>query len=170
MSAFATPEAAFGGAPAGGPKVIRSVGSCLGWLLLSFGLWSYAWIYATLSEIGDAMRKDTNATLKTVLYLIPIVNFFVLYFTWKDVSEFVEGTGEESFSPILYVLLALIPIVNLFVFISVQRKLNAAWMRATNGTAQKAELGTLGLVMVIVGVLFWIGYIGIFVLVGVLSS
>lgn len=74
MSASASPEAAFGAAPTGSPKVIRSIGSCAGWLILSFGLWGFAWIYNTLTEIGTAMRKDTNATLKTVLFLVPIVN------------------------------------------------------------------------------------------------
>jgi hypothetical protein len=171
MSASASPEAAFGGAPAGGPNVIRSVGSCFGWLLLSFGLWGFAWIYNNLTEIGNAMRKDTNATLKTVLYLVPIVNLFVLYFVWKDVDEFVEGTGEQGFSVILYTLLTIfIPFAAIFTFISVQNKLNAAWTRATNGSAEKAELGTFGLVTVIVGVLFWIFYIGIFVLAGALSN
>lgn len=171
MSASPTPEAAFGGVPAGGPQVIRSVGSCFGWLLLSFGLWGFAWIYNNLTEIGTAMRKDTNATLKTVLFLIPIVNLFVLYFVWKDVEEFVEGTGEQGFSVILYTLLTIfIPFAAIFTYVSVQNKLNAAWMRATSGAAQKAELGTFGLVTVIIGVLFWIMYIGIFVLAGLLSN
>lgn len=164
------PEAAFGGAPAGGPKTIRSIGSCFGWLLLSFGLWSYAWIYNNLTEIGTATGKDTQATLKTVLYIIPIVNLFVLYFTWKDVNEFVEGTGSDGFSPILYIILSFIPIVNIFILVSVQNKLNGAWEKATNGAAEKAELGTLGLVMVIIGALFWVFYIGIFVIAGALSN
>ena len=111
MNATASPESAFGGAPGGGPPVIRSIGSCIGWLLLSFGLWGFAWIYNTLTEIGDATGKDTQATLKTVLYIIPIVNLFVLYFTWKDISEFAESTGEGGFSPILYIILSFIPIV-----------------------------------------------------------
>jgi hypothetical protein len=162
-------DGAFGSAPAAAPKVIRSVGSCFGWLLLSFGLWGFAWIYDTLTEIGNATGKDTQATLKTILYLIPIVNLFVLYFTWRDVSEFVENSGEPSFNPILYVLLSLIPIVNVFIFVSVQGKLNAGWVRGTNGTAQKADLGTLGLVMVIIGAVFWVLNIGIFVLAGVLN-
>lgn len=171
MNATPSPEAAFGAAPAGGPKVVRSVGSCAGWLILSFGLWGFAWIYNTLTEIGDAMRKDTNATLKTVLFLVPIVNLFVLYFVWKDVDEFVEGTGEQGFSVILYTLLTIfIPFAAIFTYISVQNKLNAAWMRASNGSAQKADLGTLGMVTVVIGVIFWVLYIGIFILAGALSS
>lgn len=169
MNATASPESAFGGAPGGGPPVIRSIGSCIGWLILSFGLWGFAWIYNTLEEIGDATGKDTQATLKTVLYIIPIVNLFVLYFTWKDVSEFAESTGEGGFSPILYIILSFIPIVNIFILISVQNKLNATWMRATNGTAQKADLGTLGLVTVVIGALFWVFYIGIIVIAGAVS-
>lgn len=170
MNATVPPEAAFGGGvTAGGPKVIRGVGTCFGWLLLSFGLWGFAWIHNTLSEIGNATGKDTQATLKTVLYIVPIVNWFVLYFTWKDVSEFSEGTGEGGFSPLLYVLLSLIPIVNIFIFISVQGKLNAAWMRASNGTAQSAELGTLDKVLIGIGAAFWALYILIF-LIAVVAS
>jgi hypothetical protein len=170
MSASASPEAAFGSAPGAGPKVIRSVGSCFGWLLLSFGLWSYAWIYDNLTEIGNARGKDTQAALKTVLYLIPIVNIWVLYEVWKEIDEFAKSTGDEGYNVILYVILGFIPIVNIFILISVQNKINETWGRATNGAAQKADLGTLGLVTVIVGVLFWVLYIGIFILAGALSS
>lgn len=170
MNASASPEAAFGGAPAGGPKVLRSIGSCFGWLLLSFGLWGAAWVYNNLNEIGDATQKDTNATLKTVLYFVPIVNLFVLYFVWKDVDEFVEGTGEQGFSVILYTLLTIfIPFAAIFTYISVQNKLNAAWGRATNGTAQKADLGTFGMITVVIGAIFWVFYIGIIVIAGALS-
>lgn len=90
---------------------------------------------------------------------------------WKDVDEFVEGTGEQGFSVILYTLLTIfIPFAAIFTYISVQNKLNASWMRATSGTAEKAELGTLGLVTVIIGALFWVFYIGIIVIAGALSS
>lgn len=169
MNATPATDAAFGAAPMGGPKVIRSIGSCFGWLLLSFGLWGFAWIYNTLTEIGRATGKDTQASLRTVLYIIPIVNIFVLYMTWKDVSEFAKASGEEGFNPILYVILTFIPIVNIFIFISVQNKLNATWMRTTNGTAQKAGLETLDKVLIGVGVVFWVLYIGIFVLAAALS-
>ncbi|MGK2939545.1 MAG: hypothetical protein ACSLFR_17370 [Solirubrobacteraceae bacterium] len=165
MNATASPESAFGGAPGGGPKVIRSIGTCFGWLLLSFGLWSFAWIHNTLTEIGNARGKDTQATLMTVLYLVPIVNLYVLYVTWKEVSEFAESSGEDPFSPILYVILYFIPIVNIFILISVQNKLNATWMRATNGTAQDADLEGLGKVLVMVGAVFW----GLWILVIVLA-
>ncbi|MBJ7520932.1 MAG: hypothetical protein JHC84_14640 [Solirubrobacteraceae bacterium] len=170
MNATPAPDAAFGGSPVGGPKVIRSIGACFGWLLLSFGLWGFAWIYNTLTEIGRATGKDTQAGLRTVLYIIPIVNIFVLYMTWKDISEFAEASGEEGFSPILYIILSFIPIVNIFIFISVQNKLNATWMRASNGSAQKAELETLEKVLIGVGAVIWVFYIGIIVLAGALSS
>lgn len=162
----ASPTAAdFGASAVTGPKVLRSIGSCFGWLLLSFGLWSFAWIHSTLSEIGDATGKDTNATLKTVLWAIPIVNLFVLYFAWRDVDEFIESTGESGFSVILYTLLTIfIPFAAVFTYISVQSKLNAAWTRATGGAAQSAGLGTLGLVTVLLGILAWALYLIVVVL------
>lgn len=168
MNATVPPEPAFGGAAVGAPKVLRSPGSCFGWLLLSFGLWGFAWIHDNLSEVGGALGRDTQPTLKTVLYIVPIVNIFVLYFTWKDVNEFIESTGENGFSPILYVILNFIPIVNIFIYISVQSKLNAGWMRGTNGTAQPAELSSLGKILVIVGAVFWAIYL-LIIIVAVVS-
>ncbi|MBJ7331767.1 MAG: hypothetical protein JHC95_17870 [Solirubrobacteraceae bacterium] len=169
MNATTSPEAAFGGAPGGGPKVLRSVGSCFGWLLLSYGLWGFSWIYNTLNDIGEATGKDTNAVLKTVLYIVPFVNFVVLFLVWKDVDDFLEETGAENFNLVLYFIGGLIPIVNIFIWISIQNKLNAGWVKRTNGAAEEADLGTLGLVTVVIGALFWVVWL-IVILAGVAFS
>lgn len=162
------PEAAFGGAPTN--ATLRSPGKCFLLLLASFGLWGFAWINDTLKDIEKATGKDTQAALRTVLYIIPIVNIYSLYVTWKDVNEFVESSGIQGFNVVLFVVFSFIPFLNIYAFITVQSKLNEAWGKRSGGIATDAPLSQLGKVLVIIGALFWAFYILIFVVVGVLAS
>ena len=74
--------------PCRGYAVKRSVGRCIGFSALSFGSWLFYWLYTNRrlldSELG---RGRDDAVLHTVGYLVPVLNIFVVYWLWRDLSE-----------------------------------------------------------------------------------
>lgn len=125
-------------------RVLRPAGWGIVYAVLSLGLWPYAWLHATLSEIGAATGRDLKATERTWLFLVPIVQFVVLYRVWEEIDAFVREHGDPGFSPGLYLALTFVPFGMLFTFPDVQMKLNAAWRARLGDDAERAPLGTFG--------------------------
>lgn len=133
--------------------VQRSIGRCALWYILSGGGWALAWLYDTLRELGQARLRDLHATRMTWLLMVPLVNLWVVLVAWREVDAFDRETGGTGFSPALYVALTLLPGGFLFTFPDVQSRLNAAWRRRAGAAGiAEAPLGTLGTVMVGIGV------------------
>lgn len=155
--AIATPQTQVPLAPP--LPVQRSIGRCALWYLLSGGGWALAWLRDTLRELGQARACDLHATRMTWLLMVPLVNLWVVLVTWREVDAFDRETGGTGFSPGLYIGLTLLPGGFLFTFPDVQSRLNAAWRRRAGAAGiAEAPLGTLGSVMVGIGVL-WMGLV-----------
>ncbi|MDA0183148.1 DUF4234 domain-containing protein [Solirubrobacter phytolaccae] len=141
--------------------VIRSVGKCILLLIASGGLWSFAWMYHTTKEVSSRVNQPPPSPgLRTVLMIIPIVNYVMLFLAWQDIDKYAQRARSQSFSVVLYfVLTIIIPFVALFTYPSVQSRLNDAHRAATNGQATDAPLDTLDKVLVGIGLFFWALYI-----------
>jgi hypothetical protein len=136
------------------PAVIRSVGRCFLLLLVSFGLWSIAWIYHTTKDVSPKVTDKSSPGLRAFGWIIPIVNYVVLYLTWRDVEHFTKKAGTKDFALALYFILTiLIPFVAIFTYWSVQNKMNAAWEAETGGTAVHAPMEAIDWVTVVLGLL-----------------
>jgi hypothetical protein len=143
--------------PAGaGPAVIRSIGRCFLSLLVSGGLWGVAWIYHTAREVGEDGRgkEDTSPGLRVVGAFIPIVNWFVLYFSWRDIEKYCKQVGAPDFPLVLYFIGSFIPIVNIILYVVVQGKMNEAFRVGSGGQAQDAPMYTIDWVTIVLGFVF----------------
>lgn len=145
--------------------VIRSVGKCFLLLLVSFGLWGFAWLYHTTKEVSSKVNNPApNPTTRTLLYIIPIVNLVMIFLAWQDIENYAKAARSESFSTVLWFLLTIfIPFVGLYSYPMIQSRMNQAHMAATNGQATDAPLETLDKILVGIGAAFWALYILIIV-------
>lgn len=146
--------------------VIRSVGKCILLLIVSFGLWSFAWMYHTTKEVSSKVNQPPpNPTTRTWLYLIPIVNLVLVFLAWQDIENYAKAARSESFSTVLwFILTILIPFVGLYSYPMVQSRMNAAHRAATNGQATDAPLEKIDKILVGIGAAFWILYLLIIII------
>jgi hypothetical protein len=136
----------------GSPAVIRSAGKCFLLLLVSFGLWTFAWIYHTADEVSPAAGQEASPPLRMVGFLIPLVNIFVLFLSWRDIDNFLKKHGAKDFPVVLFLLLSIfIPFAAIFTYIIVQNRLNAGWEVATGGQATDAPMQPIDWIFVLAG-------------------
>ena len=154
MSATQPASDAFGSPIATGETaVIRSVGRCILLLIVSFGLWSFAWIYHTTKEVSPRVRQPPpSAGLRTFLYAIPIVNLVMWFFGWQEIEDYCKRARTQDFPMVAFWILTFIfGIVGLYTFPVVQSRLNDAHRAATNGQATNAPMQTADWIAIAVG-------------------
>ena len=138
--------------------VIRSVGRCVLLLILSGGLWGFAWIYHTTKEVSNKVNNPApSPAFRTVMYVIPIANLVIWFLAWKDVEEYCKRARSEDFPMVLFYLLTLLlGFPALFTYPIIQSRLNQAHLAATNGQATNAPMQTIDWVFLVIGILFWV--------------
>jgi hypothetical protein len=138
--------------------VIRSVGKCILLLIVSGGLWSFAWMYHTTKEVSSRVNQPPPSPgLRTVLMILPVVNYVMLFLAWQDIDKYAKQARAKDFPLILFFVLTLIiPFVALYTYPTVQSRMNDAHRAATGGQATDAPLDTLDKVLVGIGLAFWL--------------
>jgi hypothetical protein len=154
--------------------VLRSIGHCALWSIVSAGLWPIAWVRDTLRDIGDELGEDTSPVLWAILSIFPLVNLVATFFIWRHIDAFLRQSGRDGLN--LGVYFGLFVVLYLFfglgvvvLFVLVQNRLNDAWIARKDGAAVAAPLSGLGKVLIAIGVLAWIAGIAL-VVVGISSS
>lgn len=139
------------------PAVIRSVGRCFVLLLLSFGMWSYAWMYHTTKEVSSQVNQPPpSAGLRTFLSAIPIANCVMWFLAWKDIEEYSKRVGSRDFpSTVLWVLTFFFGFVGLYSYPTAQARMNDAHRAATGGRATNAPMQAVDWIFLTLGLLFW---------------
>lgn len=152
--------------------VIRSVGRCILLLIASFGLWGFAWMYHTTKEVSSkVVSPPPSAGLRTFLYVVPIAQYVVWAYSWRDIENYCKRTGSKDFPMVLFfVLTLLLGIPGLYTFPAVQSRMNDAHRAATNGQATDAKMQTIDWVFVGIGLVFWAFWVLIILLSVVLAS
>jgi Domain of unknown function (DUF4234) len=153
MSATEPAPGPFGPPTTGETAVIRSVGRCILLLIVSFGLWSFAWIYHTTKEVSPRVRQPPPAAgLRTFLYAIPIVNLVMWFFCWQEIEDYCKRARSQDFPLVAFWILTFIfGIVGLYTYPVVQSRLNDAHRVATNGQATDAPMQAADWIAIVVG-------------------
>jgi hypothetical protein len=148
--------------------VKRGLGRAWGFSVLSFGIWGYWWFYVYRKLIdGESGAGRDDAVLHTVGLFVPILNFFILYWLWRDISTLRTRVGLSEFPAGGYVAGAifLAPVVYSFVLV----KLNEYWDVRTQGLATEAPVSTGEKVAVGIGAAFLVLWV-LLILVGIIIA
>ncbi len=158
-------------ATAGETAVLRGVGRCILLLIVSFGLWGFAWMYHTTKEVSARVRQPPpSAGLRTFLYAIPIVNLVMWFFAWQDIEEYCKRTGSRDFPMIAFwILTFFFGIVGLYTYPVVQSRLNDAHRAATQGRATTAPMQAADWIAIGVGWAFALLWLVVIILVAASS-
>ena len=139
MEAYAQPPAP---APADNPFAVkRPLGRTWGLSVVSFGLYSYVWFYIHRKLIdGEMGEGKDDALLHTLGLLVPVLNFFIVHWLWRDLNTLRVRVGMPEFPEIAYVVgsIFLAPVF----YSLVLNELNEYWDVRTQGLATDAPITT----------------------------
>jgi hypothetical protein len=139
--------------PSDAYAVKHSLGRAWGFSLLSFGIWGYWWFYVTRKLLdGEKGEGRDDAVLHTFGLFVPILNFFILYWLWRDISQLRTRVGLQDFPAGAYIAGAIFiaPVMYSVVLV----KLNEYWDARTQGLASDAPVTTGEKVAVGIGLVF----------------
>lgn len=143
--------------------VKRSLGRCWGSSVLSFGLWQFFWFhnYRRLLDAEMGQGRD-EALLHTFGMLVPILNYFIVYWLWRDLDSLRRRVGLPEFPVALYMVGAIFfaPVSYSFA----NQKLEEYWDVRSQGQATDAPVTTREKVVIGIGVGLFLLYLVFIVL------
>ncbi len=143
-------------APGGEPLAIkRSVIRVLGFGVLSFGLYTFYWFYATRKEVSRELGTDDDAALQTAGLLVPVLNWVITYWLWRDINRLRARVGLPEFSIPLYLVLSILGLMVIFYALVVSH-LNEYWDQRTGGRATDTVITRNEKLVVAAGALLWV--------------
>ena len=144
--------------------VKRSTGRCWGFSIASFGLWTFFWFhtYRRLLDAEMGQGRD-DATLHTLGLFVPILNFFVIYWLWRDLDLLRRHAGLGEFPVVAYVIGAIFLQPLFFSLASV--RLNEYWDARSQGYATEAPVTTTEKVVTGIGAGLFLLYLVFMVLI-----
>lgn len=136
---------------AGAWSVKRSLGRCWGFTALSFALYGPYWVYVTRRVLDQELQNGRDdAAFHTVGSFIPILNYFVDYWLWRDIDRLRRSIGLSPFPVGVYVGLTVIggaPVT----YSLVCNHLNEYWDRRSLGWAAEAPVTTGEVLVAVAG-------------------
>ncbi len=132
-----------------------SLGRAFGYSLISFGGWTFYWLYVTRRLFdGELGRGRDDALFHTLGFLVPVLNIFVIYWLYRDLDELRLRAGLPGLEVTGYVLGAVVaaPIV----YAIALGKFNEYWDVRTQGLATEAPTKGAEKAVVAVGVAIWV--------------
>ena len=97
--------------------------------ILSLGVYGFYWFYVTRKQVTQQIGGSDNAGLQTLGQIVPILNFVIIYWLWRDISALRERVGLTEINVTLYIVLLVVG------YILVLNGLNEYWETSTNGQA-----------------------------------
>ncbi|MDL2271239.1 hypothetical protein LJC03_05490 [Methanobrevibacter sp. OttesenSCG-928-I08] len=93
-------------------------------MFFTLGLYEYYWYYKN----SDLISKDKNPLVRTILFIIPIVNWFAYYSLLNDINTKLKKNNLQTFSVAWNVLFYIFsPILGFWSLINVQEHVNEYW-------------------------------------------
>ena len=122
-----------------------------------------------------------DAGTRTGLFWVPILNWVITYWSWRDTRRFADSAGVKSYSPGLFIggyvalqLISIIPVLawtSLLAFafpVIVQKKLNESWRRHEPTRARTAPMMQADWITLGIGLALWA--LGTVILVAVIAA
>lgn len=148
----------------------RSVVRALGFGVLSFGLYNFYWFNVTRKEVSRELGTDDDAALQTAGLLVPVLNWVITYWLWRDINRLRARVGLSEFSIPLYLVLSILGLAVIFYALVVYH-LNEYWDRRAGGHARDAPVTRNEKLVVAAGALLWVLWgVSIAVIVAVAAS
>jgi hypothetical protein len=149
--------------------VKRSTLRCWGFSIGSFGLWTYFWFhnYRRLLD-GELGHGRDDAVMHTLGLLVPILNFFIVYWLWRDLNALRDRVGLARFPDVGYVVgsIFLAPVF----YSLVNERLNEYWDVRSQGHATDAPVTTNEKIVTAIGAGLFLLYVVFMVLLIVLAA
>jgi len=131
--------------------------------IVTWGVWAVWWLHATRQRFDAQLGDGRNDALKhTLLYFVPIANYFVIYWLWRDMDVLRRRVGLEPMPVGGYVLGAVL-LAPVFFTMSLNRY-NEYWDARLEGRAHDAPYVTSEKIAIAVGVVVFLLYMALFVL------
>ncbi len=148
--------------------VKRSTGRCWGFAVGSFGLWTLFWFhtYRRLLD-GEMGQGRDDATLHTLGLLVPVLNFFVIYWLWRDLDLLRRHVGLPEFPVVPFVIGSLF--ISPLFYSLVNEHLNEYWDVRSQGYVTDAPVTGTEKVVTAVGAGLFLLYLLLMVLIVVLA-
>lgn len=139
--------------------------------ILTLSLYNFYWFYRNWENMKTHNDKDISPILRTIGLIIPIINIFLIYGQFRDIKNYVEESGVETFSSpglitigyIFFNLLSELPGIfwllafgYLWPMVIVQRTLNNYWEKELPGIPTRENFSGIEIVAMIIGALIWI--------------
>ncbi len=138
------------GLPVESYAVKRPLGRVWGYSVLSFGLYAYAWFHTHRRLLdGELGQGRDDATLHTLGLLVPILNFFIIHWLWRDLNLLRQRFGLSEFPEIPYLIGSIFVAPLFFSLVAVQ--LNEYWDVRTHGLATDAKVNSFEKAALVIG-------------------
>lgn len=100
--------------PQDGAKIKRSVLRVIGLSLITSGLYNFYWFFVTKNQLKRELKNEQHVGWQTVGLVVPILNWFVIYWLYRDInrSRVTQKLGE--FPAVWYVVIPIILIALAF--------------------------------------------------------
>lgn len=147
---------------ADGWAVRRPLGRCWWSAVLSFGIWTVYWFH-TYRKLLDAEvgRGRDDAILHTFGLFVPGLNYFIVYWLYRDLNELRSRVGLPPFAVGGYVVAAIF--VSPVAYSLANQRLNEYWDVRSQGHVRDAPVTTGEKAVIGVGLAFLAFYILFFV-------
>jgi hypothetical protein len=130
-------------------------------MLFTGNLYAFYWIYKTNCYLRDDLGKDVSPGFRTFLLIIPLLNIISFYQTIEDMNDFIKSKSIETYSSGLSTLvwIFLRSITGIWVYVNVQESINDFWRIKEPKLPIRREFNGTEIVVMILGVIFWIIFI-----------
>ena len=143
---YAPPAQPFGATvPPDQAAVRRSWLRVVGCTALSFSMYNFWWFYVTRKQLSRELGTHDRAGLQTLGQFVPILNFVIAHWLWRDVSELRRRTGLAPFEVAPYTagnVVATVFGLQYVVYALILEKLNQYFDRSRGGRAPEAPFTT----------------------------
>ncbi len=134
--------------------VKRSVVRVIVLSILSVGLYGFYWFYVTRQQVTEEVGGNDAVGLQTVGLLVPILNWFIIYWLWRDINKLRTKETGQSFPVGLFLVLSILfGIAAIVIYPLVVSYLNEYWDKKTGGQATNAPVSGGEIAVVVVGLL-----------------
>lgn len=120
-------------------------------MIFTLGLYRYYWFYK-----NSKLISQKHPALRTVGFIIPIVNWFMYYPLLRDMKKVIISEGLETFNvPFNFLLYFFVPIFSYWSMINVQENMNEFW-RSVQGLKERRAFTSTEKVAIVVLTLIYL--------------